>query len=181
MVRDDAQRTTGALLLIRDSLETEPEASRPDLSALYSALGARLMKAGGVDAVIPQNASSQTRPQSASHTAEQDAPVLSRITSGQDLLAQARTLTGYLREQPDGWLAAHRLMKSLRHDTLRAIPAPDAEGKRASNRRGLTSVQCLNGCICNRAGWRYWNKRTALSRVAPIISGWICSGTSIRP
>lgn len=129
MVRDDAQRTTGALLLIRDSLETEPEASRPDLSALYSALGARLMKAGGVDAVIPQNASSQTRPQSASHTAEQDAPVLSRITSGQDLLAQARTLTGYLREQPDGWLAAHRLMKSLRHDTLRAIPAPDAEGK----------------------------------------------------
>ncbi len=129
VVRDDAQRTTGALLLIRDSLETEPEASRPDLSALYSALGSRLMKAGGVDAVIPQNASSQTRPQSASHTAEQDAPVLSRITSGQDLLAQARTLTGYLREQPDGWLAAHRLMKSLRHDTLRAIPAPDAEGK----------------------------------------------------
>ncbi|PJD80574.1 type VI secretion system ImpA domain-containing protein [Enterobacter hormaechei] len=129
VVRDDAQRTTGALLLIRDSLETESEASRPDLSALYSALGARLMKAGGVDAVMPQNASSQTRPQSASHTSEQDAPVLSRITSGQDLLAQARTLTGYLREQPDGWLAAHRLMKSLRHDTLRAIPAPDAEGK----------------------------------------------------
>lgn len=129
VVRDDAQRTTGALLLIRDSLETEPEASRPDLSALYSALGARLMKAGGVDAVIPQNASSKTREHPAFHTAEQDAPVLSRITSGQDLLAQARTLTGYLREQPDGWLAAHRLMKSLRHDTLRAIPAPDGEGK----------------------------------------------------
>lgn len=55
--------------------------------------------------------------------------MLTRITSGQDLLAQARTLTGYLREQPDGWLAAHRLMKSLRHDTLGAIPAPDAEGK----------------------------------------------------
>lgn len=129
VVRDDAQRTTGALLLIRDSLETEPEASRPDLNALYSALGSRLMKAGGVDAVIPQNASSQTRAQWTSHAAEQDAPVLSRITSGQDLLAQARTLTGYLREQPDGWLAAHRLMKSLRHDTLRSIPAPDAEGK----------------------------------------------------
>lgn len=27
----------------------------------------------------------------------------------------------------------------------------------------------------------YWSKRTALSRVAPIISGWICSGISIRP
>lgn len=55
--------------------------------------------------------------------------MLTRITSGQDLLAHARTLTSYLREQPDGWLAAHRLMKSLRHDTLREIPAPDAEGK----------------------------------------------------
>jgi hypothetical protein len=80
--------------------------------------------------------------QTSTHTTEPDAPVLSRITSGQDLLAQARTLTGYLREQPDGWLAAHRLMKSLRHDTLSAIPAPNAEGKRASNRRGLTSGPC---------------------------------------
>lgn len=61
--------------------------------------------------------------------AEYEAPVLSNITSGQDLLAQARTLTAYLRVQPDGWLAAHRLMKSLRHDTLTIIPAPDAEGK----------------------------------------------------
>lgn len=129
VVRDYALRTAGALLLIHDSLESEPDTSRPELNALYSALESRLMKGGGVDAVVPQNASSQPRAQPSSYTTEQDAPVLSRITSGQDLLAQARTLTGYLREQPDGWLAAHRLMKSLRHDTLSAIPAPDAEGK----------------------------------------------------
>ena len=129
VVREDAQRTAGALLLITDSLETEPEASRPELNALYGALESRLMKGGGVDAVVPQNASNQTRTQQSFHTTEQDAPVLGRITSGQDLLAQARSLTGYLREQPGGWLAAHRLMKSLRHDTLSAIPAPDAGGK----------------------------------------------------
>ncbi|WP_333849362.1 type VI secretion system protein TssA [Leclercia sp.] len=128
VVREDALHTAGALLLIRDSLETEPDASRPALNALYSALESRLMKAGGVDAVVPQNAGNKAQSQ-ASLSTEHDAPVLSRITSGQDLLAQARILTGYLREQPDGWLAAHRLMKSLRHDTLRAIPAPDAEGK----------------------------------------------------
>ncbi len=128
VVREDARRTAGALLLICDSLEAEPEASRPDMNALYSALVSRLMKAGGVDAVVPQNAGHRVQSQT-SHTTGPDAPVLSRITSGQDLLAQARTLTEYLREQPDGWLAAHRLMKSLRHDTLRAIPAPDAEGK----------------------------------------------------
>lgn len=129
VVREDAQRTAGALLLISDSLKTEPEASRPELNALYSALESRLIKGGGVDAMVPQNASGQTRAHSSSHAAESDAPVLSRITSGQDLLAQARTLTEYLREQPNGWLVAHRLMKSLRHDTLSAIPAPDAEGK----------------------------------------------------
>jgi type VI secretion system protein VasJ len=51
-------------------------------------------------------------------------------------------LTGYLREQPDGWLAAHRLMKSLRHDTLSAIPAPDAEGKTRIEPPGQTSGPC---------------------------------------
>lgn len=129
VVREEAQRTAGALLLISDSLETAPAASRPELNALYRALEARLMKAGGVDAVVPQNAGNKALSQPPMHMNESDAPVVSRITSGQDLLAQARTLTGYLREQPDGWLAAHRLMKSLRHDTLRAIPAPDAGGK----------------------------------------------------
>jgi len=87
------------------------------------------MKAGGLDAVIPQNASSNGQSPTPSHTTEHDAPVLNRVTSGQDLLTQARTLAEYLREQPNGWLAAHRLMKSLRHDTLSAIPAPDSEGK----------------------------------------------------
>ncbi|PZL87149.1 type VI secretion system protein TssA, partial [Pantoea graminicola] len=129
VVRDDAQRTAGALLLIHDSLETEPEASRPELNVLYSALESRLMKAGGVDSVVPQNAANKAQTQTSTYTTESDAPVLSRITSGQDLLAQARTLTEYLREQADGWLAAHRLMKSLRHDTLSTIPAPDAQGK----------------------------------------------------
>ena len=128
VARNDALRTTGALLLIRDSLEAEPEASRPVLDALYRALGSRLVKAGGVDAVVPQNASDRAQSRTP-YTTEPEVPVLSRIISGQDLLAQARTLTGYLREQSGGWLAAHRLMKSLRHDALSAVPAPDAEGK----------------------------------------------------
>ncbi|WP_186436798.1 MULTISPECIES: type VI secretion system protein TssA, partial [Enterobacter] len=36
VIREDAQRTAGALLLISTRLETEPEASRPELNALYS-------------------------------------------------------------------------------------------------------------------------------------------------
>ncbi|GAA3580745.1 type VI secretion system protein TssA [Gibbsiella greigii] len=126
VVRIDAMRTTGALLLIAQLTESEPEETRPQLSALYGALESRLQKAGGVDAVVPQNASSSEPQSTIGHS---DAPSIGRITSGQDLLAQARTLTEYLREQPDGWLSAHHLMKSLRHDTLRAIPAPDAQGR----------------------------------------------------
>ncbi|EHB3482347.1 type VI secretion system protein TssA [Salmonella enterica subsp. enterica serovar Newport] len=126
VVREDAMRTTGVLLLIAELTENEPDETRPEFNALYSALESRLQKAGGVDAVVPQNAATTETSATTSHS---DAPAIGRITSGQDLLAQARTLAGYLREQPDGWLSAHHLMKSLRHDTLHAIPAPDAQGR----------------------------------------------------
>lgn len=126
VIRDEAVRTAGALLLIAQLTEDEPDEIRPKLHALYGALESRLQKAGGVDAVLPQNASAAESNASAGHS---DAPSIGRITSGQDLLAQARTLTEYLREQPDGWLSAHHLMKSLRQDTLQAIPAPDAQGR----------------------------------------------------
>lgn len=126
VVREEAERTTGALLLTALLTENEPDETRPQLNALYGALESRLQKAGGVDAVVPQNASTGETPLPASHS---DAPSIGRITSGQDLLAQARTLTEYLREQPDGWLSAHHLMKSLRHDTLWTIPASDAQGR----------------------------------------------------
>lgn len=126
VVREEAMRTAGALMLIAQITENNSNETRPQLNALYGALENRLQKAGGVDAVVPQNASTSDTPAMASHS---DAPAIGRISSGQDLLAQARTLSDYLREQPDGWLSAHHLMKSLRHDTLRAIPAPDAQGR----------------------------------------------------
>lgn len=126
VVREEAVRTTGALLLIAQLTESEPDDTRPELSALYCALESRLQKAGGVDAVVPQNAGTSETPATTSYS---EAPTIGRITSGQDLLTQARRLTEYLREQPDGWLSAHHLMKSLRHDTLCSIPAPDAQGR----------------------------------------------------
>lgn len=95
VVRIDAMRTTGALLLISQLIENEPDETRPELNALYSALESRLQKAGGVDAVVPQNASTSETLSTASHS---DAPAIGRITSGQDLLAQARTLRGTLHQ-----------------------------------------------------------------------------------
>ncbi|MBB1199820.1 type VI secretion system protein TssA [Enterobacteriaceae bacterium 89] len=126
VVKEDAERTAGALLLIAELTDNESDDTRPQLNALYGALENRLIKSGGVDAVVPQTTSQSESPASVNYG---DAPVLSRVTSGQDLLSQARVLANYLRDQPEGWLAAHHLMKSLRHDTLQTIPAPDAQGR----------------------------------------------------
>lgn len=123
VVREDAQRTTGALLLISEACSLLPEPMQPQLNALYGALESRLGSAGGVDAVVPQTVSD------ASPALHNPAPELGRITSGQDLLSQGRTLVAYLREQPGGWLSAHHLIKSLRHDTLQALPAMTGDGR----------------------------------------------------
>ena len=55
------------------------------------------------------------------------APELSGITSGQYLLSQARVPARYLRDQPDGWLSGHHLIKSIRYDTLHQQPPLSAD------------------------------------------------------
>ncbi|CAM6869933.1 hypothetical protein ENINMM108B2_18325 [Enterobacter intestinihominis] len=82
-------------------------------------------ESGGPDAVVPQNVS-DTGHAATSHVS---VPSLTGIASGQELLSQARILADYLRNQPDGWLSAHRLIKNLRHDTLRQLPPLLADGK----------------------------------------------------
>ena len=114
----DTLRTAGALLL----MEQAAEHSVP--VALFSALETRLQTSGGVDAVVPQNVSGHSP-----STTHSTAPVLAAISSGQALLEQARTLADYLRDQPDGWLSAHRLIKNLRHDTLHQLPPLLADSK----------------------------------------------------
>lgn len=115
----DTLRIAGALLL----LEQAGEIVLP--AGLYTALETRLQKSGGPEAVVPQNVSDT------GHTAMTDAnvPLLGGIASGQELLAQARVLANYLRNQPEGWLSAHRLIKNLRHDTLHQLPPLLADGR----------------------------------------------------
>lgn len=123
VVKADSLRIAGALWLIEQTF-ADDDATRPALGALYQALESRLMKAGGVNAVVPQNVADTTAPASGG-----SALALSGITSGQDLLSQARVLAKYLRDQPDGWLSGHHLMKSIRHDTLHQLPPLSADGR----------------------------------------------------
>ncbi len=128
VTKADFERIVGALVLIEESIAGWDDAARPQFGGLYSALENRLAQSGGPDAVIPQN-SGTTESVSSSVSASADTPALKAVTSGRDLLDQARLLAKYLRDQPDGWLSGHRLMKSIRLDTLHVLPALDASGR----------------------------------------------------
>lgn len=117
VAKPDAQRTVAALVWLERSLESWPPEQRPCLDGLYAALAQRLSQAGGVDALVPQHSAS----------VERSVPVTA-IQSGRDLLEHGRMLAAYLRAQPSGWLAAHRLMKSLRWDTVEQAPPLGAAG-----------------------------------------------------
>lgn len=116
----------GALLLAEATFSGLAEASRPDLSGLYQILENRLVQSGGAHSLVPQTSREEhdLLPQ---HT--DTAPVMHTVTSGRDLLDQAKVLAKYLRECPGGWLAGHHLMKSVRWDTLTELPPLDASGR----------------------------------------------------
>lgn len=117
-------RIVCALWHAENACADDDDTVRPILAPLYLALESRLMKAGGIDAIVPLNVA-DSPPQAPG----QSAPELNTITSAQDLLSQARILAKYLRDQPGGWLSGHHLMKSIRHDTLHQLPPLSADGR----------------------------------------------------
>lgn len=122
--KTDFSRIVGALTLIEHALSSWDEASRPQLGALFTALENRLVQSGGMNAVVPQNSSSSfSTPESKS------APSLRAVQSGRDLMEQAKTLAKYLRDQPQGWLSGHHLIKTVRWDTVHELPPLDASGR----------------------------------------------------
>ncbi|GHL10764.1 hypothetical protein ECZU22_46630 [Escherichia coli] len=121
---------------------------------LINALESRLAQSGGMNAVVPQNSSGVPAPSS-----PVDAPQVQTITSGRDLLDRAKVLARYLNEQPQGWLSAHRLMKTLRWDTVHELP-PDVDGKTRLARRAPNHATSLSGCMPSRTGRNCWSRPT---------------------
>ncbi|MBJ3816983.1 type VI secretion system protein TssA [Shimwellia pseudoproteus] len=119
------QRIAGGLLLSEQIFQTFDEDERPDLGPLYQALDNRLAQSGGATCLVPQTSREGNGPAASAPST----PEINAITSGRDLLDQARVLATYLREQTDGWLAGHHLLKSVRWDTLTALPPLDAAGR----------------------------------------------------
>jgi len=119
---DDAALTAGAISLLVNAVADWPDNERPAFAGLCSALENRLARSGGVEAIIPQNSSTH-------ESGTDSASSLAAIKSGRELLDQAKRLSRWLSEQPQGWLASHRLMKTIRWDTVDQIPPLDSNGR----------------------------------------------------
>ncbi|WP_151995255.1 type VI secretion system protein TssA [Buttiauxella massiliensis] len=124
--RDDAALIAGAISLLANAVADWPENEKPSFAGLCTALENRLARSGGMDALIPQNSSA---PDSGYESVHSQSPQLTPVKSGRDLLDQAKLLSRWLGEQPQGWLASHRLMKTVRWDTVDQIPPLDSSGR----------------------------------------------------
>lgn len=122
--KTDFARIIGALVLIEQGVRTWNESSKPELGALYAALENRLAQSGGMNAVVPQISASSSQSENSGLS-----PSLRSVQSGRDLLDQAKMLAKYLRDQPQGWLSGHHLIKSVRWDTVHELPPLDASGR----------------------------------------------------
>ncbi|WP_320729751.1 type VI secretion system protein TssA [Enterobacter roggenkampii] len=123
---NDAGLTVGAINLIQSAVSDWSEAEKPSFAGFCTALENRLARSGGMEALVPQNSSAQEHGREAAHS---DSPKLSAVKSGRDLLDQAKLLSRWLSEQPLGWLASHRLIKTVRWDTVDQLPPLDSSGR----------------------------------------------------
>lgn len=124
--RDDAGLTVGAVNLLANTVADWPDNEKPSFAGLCTALENRLAGSGGLDSLIPQNSSAQDTERGSTIG---NSPQLSAVKSGRDLLDQTKLLSRWLGEQPQGWLASHRLMKTVRWDTVDQIPPLDSSGR----------------------------------------------------
>ncbi|EMS1063079.1 type VI secretion system protein TssA [Providencia stuartii] len=127
---NEFSRIVALLGAIVDEFDTWEETQRPQIAPLLRALEKRLAQSGGANSVVPQNmkVSEGGRTTQVLSSASPANNAITPIQSGRELLDQAKVLANYLRNQPNGWLAGHRLMKSVRWDTLHQSPPQNQQG-----------------------------------------------------
>lgn len=120
------QRVAGALLLAEAALLPEEAESSP-FAGLSQALVTRLERCGGSPAPSPRSVDEAVTNVMASPRGATSAST--KITNSRELLDQARLMAAWLREQPQGWLAGHHLMKAVRWGQIDQLPVLDASGR----------------------------------------------------
>ncbi|WP_279052139.1 TssA family type VI secretion system protein, partial [Cedecea davisae] len=130
VTREETARTAAALCLLETALEQLPETERPMFTGLLRTLETRLAGIGGLD--TPVATSGQDHAGDSTHstpTSGAAVPETAAVKSEVELVRQLRVLSGWVVEQPQGWLAAHRMMKAARWDLVTQLPALDASGR----------------------------------------------------
>lgn len=123
------ERTLSALALILERTAQWPEAARPALDGLFRRFEERV-EGDAETSSAAAAAQAAADPSRAVHS--QLAAVLpggGEVDSTRDLLDRARQMALFLREQPQGYLAAYRLMRCVRWDTLTEVPPHETSGK----------------------------------------------------
>ncbi len=130
VTREETGRTAAALCLLETALEILPEAGRPTFSGLLRTLETRLAGSGGLDTPVASSGQDHTgeSPHS-TPTSGTAVPETAAVKSEVELVRQLRVLSGWVVDQPQGWLAAHRMMKAARWDLVTQLPALDARGR----------------------------------------------------
>jgi len=130
VTREETARTAAALCLLETALEQLPDAERPDFAGLLRRLETRLAGSGGLDTPVassgPDSSGESTHSTPTPGTA---VPETLAVKSEVELVRQLRMLSGWVVDQPQGWLAAHRMMKAARWDLVTQLPALDASGR----------------------------------------------------
>lgn len=129
VTREETARTAAALCLLENALEQLPETERPTFAGLLRTLETRLAGSGGLDTpVMTSRADEAGEDNSSLPSSGNTVPVSSVVKSEVELVRQLRVLSGWVVDQPQGWLAAHRMMKAARWDLVTQLPALDASG-----------------------------------------------------
>jgi type VI secretion system protein VasJ len=113
------ERTLSAIALMTERTASWPDNGRPELSPLFGRFESR------VEVPLPAGALASGASAASTATPSSEAP----IASSHDLLERARQMAKFLRAQPNGYLAAWRLMRCIRWDTLTEAPPHEASGK----------------------------------------------------
>lgn len=130
VTREETARTAAALCLLDSALEKLPETERPAFTGLLRTLENRLAGSGGLDTPVASSGPDSTGEGTHSTpTSGAAVPETTAVKSEVELVRQLRVLSGWVVDQPQGWLAAHRMMKAARWDLVTQLPALDASGR----------------------------------------------------
>lgn len=129
VTREDTARTAATLCLLEVELASLPDSDRPSLAGLLRALETRLAGTGGLDTPVAAPLQDEMSDAGNATSAGSAVPAATAVKSEVELVRQLRILSGWVVEQPQGWLAAHRIMKAARWDLVTQLPALDASGR----------------------------------------------------